>query len=93
LDGVRHWEIRVEELPEFFVAGETRDEVLREYLPALEAYLDSFIEAKELPPLPQHGRWLFRIEDTARVQTASPGEFVERLGKGGVTASLAECVR
>jgi predicted RNase H-like HicB family nuclease len=55
LDGFPYWEIQVAELPDFVVAGETRAEVLNEYPAALEAFLRSFVEAGEDPPLPHHG--------------------------------------
>lgn len=47
-----HWEIRVDELPDFFVAAESPDEALDEYLPALKAFLESYLEAGEQPTLP-----------------------------------------
>jgi len=45
------WIIRIDELPDFLVAGWTRDAVLSEYTPALEAFLASYIEHGEFPPV------------------------------------------
>lgn len=52
-DGDTHWEMRVQELPEFFVAAETENEVRREAGLALRAYLESFLDNSQVPPLPQ----------------------------------------
>lgn len=51
--GNQWWEIRVDELPEFMVAAETADEAIRDYLPALKAFLASYTERGETPPLPK----------------------------------------
>ncbi len=48
-----HFEIRVAELPEFFAAGRTREEALAAAGPALAAFLKSYVEAGEEPPLPE----------------------------------------
>lgn len=40
------YEIRVDELPAFFVADLTRDAVMAEYVPALTAFLASYTEAE-----------------------------------------------
>jgi hypothetical protein len=55
-----YYEIRVKELPEFFVAGATADEVIAGSLPALRSFLQSFIDHGEQPPLPagRLRRWL-----------------------------------
>jgi len=54
------WEIRVQELPDFFVAGESQDEAIAEYGPALVAFLRSYTEAGEQPgtlPDPAEPAW------------------------------------
>jgi len=51
-DGAVHWEIRIGELPDFLLAGSSREEVLSELRPALRAYLGSYLERGEQPPLP-----------------------------------------
>ncbi len=62
-DGMEHWEIQIRELPDFFVAGATRDEVLNELRPALRAFLESYLARGETPPLPEDiDRW--RVEVT-----------------------------
>ena len=47
-----HWELRIRELPDFLVAGRTEKEVRTEAAAALEAFLASYVEAGERPPLP-----------------------------------------
>ncbi len=61
--GQRWWEIRVLELPGFFVAAETEDESVMEYRPALSAYLASFVDREEEPPVPTPAKaaWQFRL--------------------------------
>jgi predicted RNase H-like HicB family nuclease len=51
--GNEWWEIRIEELPDFFVAARTRDEAIAEAAPALAAFLESYLGRGELPPLPE----------------------------------------
>ncbi len=66
------WEIRVKELPDFFVAGEDREGALRELRPALEAFLSSYLEAGDEVPIPAL-RWLFIGYDTvAKVDDKAP---------------------
>ena len=60
-DDASHWEIRVDELPDFFVAGATREEVLGEYLDALRAFLLTYVEADEVPQLPPNDTWLLKM--------------------------------
>ena len=47
-----HFEIRVRELGDFFVAGTTREEALANCAPALRAFLQSYLGSGEEPPLP-----------------------------------------
>lgn len=53
-DGQAHLEMRIDDLPEFFVAGATEEEVRAEAEPALRAYLASYLENGEVPPLPRN---------------------------------------
>jgi predicted RNase H-like HicB family nuclease len=55
-----YFEIRIRELPEFFVAGRTREEVLVASAGALRAFLQSYLDADTTPPLPanQQPSWL-----------------------------------
>ena len=46
------WEARIEELPDFMVAGESAQEVIAEAGSALEAFLASYVDRGEIPPLP-----------------------------------------
>lgn len=55
--GNEWWEIRVEELPDFFVADVNREQVLAEYLPALSTFFESYTNRGELPPLPRETLW------------------------------------
>jgi predicted RNase H-like HicB family nuclease len=50
--GNEWWEIRVRELPDFFVAAPTRKAAIAEVGTALEAFLESYAAHGELPPLP-----------------------------------------
>ena len=50
--GNRHYEMRVKELPDFFVAGRTESEVLYDFKRAFLAFLESFA-GHPLPVLPQ----------------------------------------
>jgi predicted RNase H-like HicB family nuclease len=52
-----HYEMRIAELPDFFLAGESPEEVLRELRAALAAFLRSYTERGEDPPLPPTDRW------------------------------------
>ncbi len=47
-----HFEMRIAELPDFFVAGDSAEEIKREAPDALRAFLGSFVSEGELPPLP-----------------------------------------
>lgn len=47
-----HFELRIAELPDFFVAGRSREEVLAASQPALKAFLQSYLDHGEEPPLP-----------------------------------------
>ena len=57
-----YFEIRIRELPEFFVAGRTREEVLSGSGPALRSFLQSYVDAGDQPPLPDDRQvsWLVR---------------------------------
>jgi predicted RNase H-like HicB family nuclease len=46
------FELRITELPDFFVAGATKEETLREAVPALVAFLESYVQGGQQPPLP-----------------------------------------
>lgn len=48
-----HFEIRIEELPDFFVADRTAKGAEDELQDALRAFLSSYVERDALPPLPQ----------------------------------------
>ena len=47
-----HFELRVKELCDFFVAGRTPEEALANCAAALRAFLQSYLDAGEEPPLP-----------------------------------------
>jgi predicted RNase H-like HicB family nuclease len=56
-----HWELRIRELPDFLVAGRTEEEVRKEAAAALEAFLASYVDAGEVPPLPSIQQWRFYV--------------------------------
>ncbi len=47
-----YYELRILELPDFFVAGDTPEETLAEAEEALRAFLESYVAEGELPTLP-----------------------------------------
>jgi predicted RNase H-like HicB family nuclease len=51
--GNKHFELRISELPDFFVAASTESEALYELKPALLAFLESYVAEGETPPLPK----------------------------------------
>lgn len=71
--GNQWWEIRVAELPEFFVAGETRDEAMTDYPDALTAFLGSYEAEGRLPPIPTDTlwRWLVSLTGDSTTTTGS----------------------
>jgi predicted RNase H-like HicB family nuclease len=62
-DGVEQWVRTIKELPEFFVAAASREELDEESVPALAAYLQSYLERGQEPPAPNPGRrdWVFLV--------------------------------
>jgi len=50
--GATWYEVRVAELPDFLVAGATQEEVLADVAEALEAFIASYLDRGENPPLP-----------------------------------------
>jgi len=84
-DDAEYWELRIAELRDFFVAGETRDEVVWEALPALRGFLDSYLSNGELPPLPQPTSWRLYIVDREQAGTRSRGPTFELPGKPVLT--------
>jgi predicted RNase H-like HicB family nuclease len=47
------YELRVEELPDFFVAAESEEAAIAEAGAALESFLESYLKTGEAPPLPK----------------------------------------
>ena len=52
-DGEASFEMRIQELPDFFVAARTRDGVQMEMEDALRAFLLSYLDRGESPPVPR----------------------------------------
>ena len=50
--GNTHFEMRVEELPDFLVAASSESEALYEFRSALLAFLESYTNESEVPPVP-----------------------------------------
>ncbi len=71
--GTPHFEIRIRELPDFFVAGRSREEALAGSRPALRAFLQSYLDHGEAPPLPARRTvsWVVR-RATMPLQRAIP---------------------
>ena len=86
--GAGHWEMLVEELPDFFVAAESKEQVADEYLPALQAFLESYVDAGETPALPRHGHWQMSVpRRRPRVGQVLKNESkVETVGDRGMSA-------
>jgi hypothetical protein len=72
-----YYELRIEELPDFFLAAPTRDQVLTACAQALAAFLHSYLDHGETPPFPAGSVPGWRVTD-ARVTTA---ERVPEAGK------------
>src|SRR4051812_15803250 len=64
--GDTYFEIRIAELPEFFVAGATREEVLSGAGPALRSFLQTYLDAGDPLPLPADRQvsWMVRLPVT-----------------------------
>jgi predicted RNase H-like HicB family nuclease len=80
-EGNRHYEIRVSELPDFFVAGRTESEVLYAFKKALLAFLESYINEGEVPPHPKGEpvTYLFPLGPSAnrgKVEVSRKGQTV-----------------
>lgn len=67
--GNEWWEMRVEELPGFLVANETREGVMNDYTDALESFLASYTEHGELPPVPTSVLWDWLLATVRPVTT------------------------
>ena len=77
-----HWELRIRELPDFLVAGRTEGEVREEAAAALEAFLASYVDAGEMPPLPSVPQWRFYVLGS-QLGEGMVVSGVERLFAGG----------
>jgi hypothetical protein len=64
-DGER-WELTIAELQDFFLVGETSDELLNEAWPALVAYLRSYSDRGEDPPMPSDRLRTWHVTVTQR---------------------------
>jgi predicted RNase H-like HicB family nuclease len=75
-DGERSVELRIEELPGFVVAAETEDEAEAMFWPALRVFLQSYVDDREVPPLPER----LRVIVVGREGEVEPGpaELVEK---------------
>jgi predicted RNase H-like HicB family nuclease len=69
-----HFELRIAELPDFFLAGETKAEVLEDLRGALETFLQSFIAEGEEPPLPAHIDWWRIVLAYSAAKPAEPDD-------------------
>ena len=71
-----HFELRIKELPDFFLAAATEVELMRELKPALQAFLASYLERNERPPLPQTEGWRLFVPLRPRPIAAQTGQKV-----------------
>ena len=73
VDGRVWFELRIAELPDFFLASESAAELFREVRPALVTFVLSYLEHNEQLPHPPV-RWLFGSQDSvnAPVKSAAP---------------------
>jgi predicted RNase H-like HicB family nuclease len=81
-DEITHYELRVAELPDFFVAGESAKEAREEAAPALRAFLESYLEAGDLPPMPtrpDHWVWLLERAVPKADEATAPATHTQRL--------------
>ncbi len=81
-----YWEQRVAELPDFFVAAAGRSDVMKEAPAALRAFLESYVDRGENPPLPNPGRseWVYAfggVSAMVQVQGSSQIAAHTRLAK------------
>jgi len=67
--GNAHFELRIDELPDFFVAAPTRDQVLAECTGALAEFLQSYADYQEMPPQPANPVPTWKVPE-APVMTA-----------------------
>ena len=68
-----YWELRIDELPDFCLFGETQDEVVRELTSALRAFLESYVEHGDTVPLPRLlDQWEFRSHVAEVLMASSP---------------------
>lgn len=63
-EGATHFELRIRDLPDFFVAGVSRADVLNEALPALRAFLDSYPPHERPVPEAKQGDWQTTVLDS-----------------------------
>lgn len=67
------FELRITELPDFFLAGVSVEAVLNELPAALEAFLQSYLDAGEDPPLPaDRQQWILGRPPRSRAATPAP---------------------
>lgn len=68
-EGEEHWELRIEELPDFFVAGRSHEEVLNDTPDALRTFLESYLLRGETPPTPTDpDRWKISIHRVPKAE-------------------------
>lgn len=73
-EGVPSVELRVAELPGFVVCGETAEEAEEGFWPALGAFLSSYLDEGEVPPIPESVRLLLMREEPIEDEPASFAE-------------------
>lgn len=66
-EGQAHWEIRIAELAGFFLAAQTKEEVIRDLKPAMRAFFQSYLDHGELPSLPQYPTPVWTLGSFGRI--------------------------
>lgn len=69
-DGTVFYEMRIAELPDFYLAAPDYEGVMIELRPALGAFIASYLDRGDDPPLPPKDRW--SIRPTRKNQTPAP---------------------
>lgn len=78
-----HYELRIQELRDFLVAGTTLEELYAELRPALRAFFSSYQQRGEpLPPLPP--KWIVTVRPRYRRPVASYTIIAPRKASSGV---------
>ncbi|MBI4544166.1 MAG: type II toxin-antitoxin system HicB family antitoxin [Gemmatimonadetes bacterium] len=88
-DDGHYFVLTVAELPGFVVAGRSEEEVEQEFWPALESFIESYLEDGQEPPLPARVRGVVRRPAVVRPPTASAAD-VEAYSAGDPAGEILQ---